>query len=136
MGHVTVFPAAEVFFPTTDGEWAPALLLIDSGAAISALPKSDAKVLGITAEKGTRMTIRGIGQRPLVGWRHELSVQLGANTLVLPLVFLEKSDARVLGRIGIFDQFTVVFEESHRRTGLVSGETHEARSIRTMLDQM
>jgi hypothetical protein len=136
MGHVNVIPAAEVFFRDKAGEWASSLLLIDSGASLSALPKSDAQVLGLEAEQGERIDIRGIGHKPLVGWRHELTVRLGEHELVMPLVFLEKSSARVLGRNGIFDRFTVVFEEQKHRTGLIANETSEARTIHRALDQV
>jgi hypothetical protein len=137
MGHVAIFPAAEVFFQNQEGEWAAALLLIDSGATISALPKSDAQVFGITAEQGERMDIRGIGPKPIVGWRHELPLKLQDNQLVLPVVFLDTPQApRVLGREGIFDHFTVVFEESRRRTGLIAEHTHAEQDIRKILDQV
>lgn len=136
MGHVATFPAAEVFFQNQEGEWMSALLLIDSGATISALPKSDAKMFGVTVEKGERMDIRGIGPKPIVGWRHELRIKLQENLFMLPIVFLDNSQTpRVLGREGFFDRFTVVFEEHKRRTGLIAIQTPEARDVSTITDK-
>src|SRR3989344_6822437 len=103
-GDVTMFPAVEVCFQHNKG-WVPAFLLIDSGATISALPKSDALVLGVVAEQGTHMAVKGIGGAPVSGWRHNIRVKLGENILKIPLVFLDELQApRVLGRAGIFEK--------------------------------
>ena len=44
-GVVSVFPAAEVLFLTATGEKLTFMLLVDSGARVSALPKFDAETL-------------------------------------------------------------------------------------------
>lgn len=84
-GEITMFPAVDVLFYTTTNKWAPAFLLIDSGATISALPRSDASVLGVVAEQGTQMTVKGIGGVPVHGWRHEIRIKLGENILTILL---------------------------------------------------
>jgi hypothetical protein len=128
-GSIGVFPAANVLVQSTAGEWILLFLLIDSGATVSALPKSDAVRLGIEAQKGRPMTVRGVGRKPLRGWRHELTVRLGQNELRVPLAFLDDPQApRVLGRAGAFDRFTVVFEENRHRTGLLGEHTPEAET--------
>jgi len=68
-GMVDVFPAAEIFFLSKNGEWISLFFVIDSGATTSALPKNDAKSFGIHAEVGIPTSIRGIGDIVLNGWK-------------------------------------------------------------------
>jgi hypothetical protein len=37
---------------------------------------------------------------------------------------------------GIFDRFTIVFEEAKRRTGFLDPETPPAKAVRQMLDEV
>ena len=134
-GKVALFPAAEVQFSTKDGDRVSLFLIIDSGATISALPKSDANAFGVEVESGVSTVVAGIEGTPIQGWRHELMIGIGNNTIPIPFLFLDSPDApRILGREGIFDRFTVVFEEIKRRTGLLSDGMREARNVSTILD--
>lgn len=135
-GRIDVFPAAEVRFPSPDGKWISLLLIVDSGASISALPINDARPLGINAATGTPMVVAGIAGKPVRGWRHELHVRLGPERLRLPVVLLDDATApRVLGRAGLFERTTVVFEESSRRSGFLGRHTKGACTVRRVLDQ-
>jgi hypothetical protein len=137
LGRVPVFPAAEVFFRTAAGEWAPAFVLIDSGAVISALPKSDAALLGIDLKSGESAMIQGISGKPLQGWRHKVSIRLRDNHRQIPLVFVNNNMApRVLGRAGVFEHFTIVLDEHTHRSGLLGTDTPDATVIRSVLDQL
>ena len=136
-GVIETFPAAEITFFSRERERLSLFLLIDSGAALSALPVTDAPFLGIEVEKGIPMRIAGIDGKAIHGWRHELSVGIGKEMVELPVVFLENRDApRVLGRKGVFERFFVIFEESKSRTGLIKGGTRESRKIRELLDRI
>lgn len=136
-GFVDTFPVAEVSFPSKEGDRISLFLLIDSGAAISALPAADAKTLGIDAVNGDVMHIAGIDGRAVKAWRHEIKVGFGKESFDLPLAFLENSDApRVLGREGVFDKFTLIFEESKSRIGLVMPKTKESLAISQTLDKL
>lgn len=136
-GSIEAFPAAEVAFRNQDGEWLSLIFVIDSGATISALPKSDAAVFGINPEDGAPLAITGVAGETIRAWRHELSVRLGNIALRLPLTFLDTTAApRVLGREGVFDRFSVVFEEERRRSGFLEKATPHARRIRKILDQL
>lgn len=133
-GRIELFPAAEVSFRTPHGEWTTLFLIVDSGATISALPKTDAAVFGIAAEGGTPVAVSGMGQEPLRGWQHILKVRLGGTALHLPIVFIEnESIPRVLGRAGIFGRFLVIFDEQRRRSGFMGERTPEARQLRKVL---
>lgn len=75
-GSLDTFPAAEVFFFSRDNERLSLFLLIDSGATISALPASDAPILGINEKEGIAVQIAGIDGKPINGWRHEIKVEI------------------------------------------------------------
>ena len=136
-GKVSVFPAAEVLFPTADGEQAAFLLLIDSGATVSALPKFDAEILGIKAEGGVPTMVAGIGGTAIQGWRHELSAILGEEEYKIPLIFLDSQEApRVLGREGVFERFTIVLEEDKQRSAFVDIRSKESQVIGNVVEQM
>lgn len=134
---MSVFPAAKVTFQTSEGEALTFFLIVDSGATVSALPKSDGEMFGVKVEQGIPETLTGINGVPLHGWRHTLAIKLDAMSLRVPFVFLEGEDVpRVLGRGGIFDRFTIVFEEGQKRTGFIDEERAAATAIRSVLDSI
>lgn len=136
-GRINVFPAAGVTFFTRAGETLSLILIIDSGAAVSALPKSDALFLGIVAEGGVPVTISGVSGENIRGWQHIISIRLGKEALEIPIVFLDHEFApRVLGREGIFENFILVFEEKKHRTGFIKEATREAKTIQKVLAKL
>ncbi|MBI2122087.1 MAG: hypothetical protein HYT98_03110 [Candidatus Sungbacteria bacterium] len=134
-GAVDVFPAAEVTFEVSKNERLTLFFIIDSGAAISALPKSDAPMLGIDAKSGILTNISGVGGNSVIGWTHEVAVGLGKYNLKLPIVFLDHSEApRVLGRAGLFNRYTIIFEETKHRSSFMDNSTKESRKIAKIVD--
>ncbi len=64
-----------------------------------------------------------------------LRVKIAGNNLVLPVVFLESETApRVLGREGLFNAFTIVFDEHRQRSGLLGEGTKEQHKVGKILD--
>ncbi|MDO8474276.1 MAG: retropepsin-like aspartic protease [bacterium] len=136
-GKITTFPVAEVGFTTREGERITLFLLIDSGATISALPKTDAEALGIVAENGVPVLIVGIDGKSIQGWRHEISTTLQNEQYNLPFVFLNNEEApRILGREGTFDRFTVIFQEDRQRSALVKTQAEESSAIGKTIDTL
>lgn len=137
-GSVDIFPAAKVFFPYKDGGEVPLFLLIDSGAVISVLPLNDAEALGIkNVKNGDEILISGISGKAIKGWQHEILVRLETDTVRLPTAFLEDElTPRILGRAGIFERFTIIFEERGKRTGFLGNDTQEYKQIGKTLDQI
>lgn len=130
-GQLAVFPAARVVLQTVQKEELPLMMLIDSGATISALPKSIASLLGIDLRKGKPLRIFGIDGKSMGAWRHEISVKMGPHSFRLPVAFLNSENApRVLGREGIFDTYTVIFEETIHQSALLGSNTPQARDVR------
>ncbi|MDZ4228946.1 MAG: hypothetical protein U1C50_01690 [Patescibacteria group bacterium] len=84
--------------------------LIDSGAVVSALPKIAALDMGADLENLPRITIEGFAGQKTFAYRGEFVVKIGPEEVVLPVVYSENPQAsNILGRIGFFDQFNIVF---------------------------
>lgn len=136
-GIIETVPIAEISFLTKDKERLALFLVIDSGASVSAFPKSDAVMFGIVPEAGAYMTISGIAGEPIAAWKHSLAVKLNNIAIRLPIVFLDAPNApRVLGREGIFDIFTIVFEENKRRTALLKNKSLEAQTVAGIIKKL
>ncbi|MDP3772505.1 MAG: aspartyl protease family protein [bacterium] len=136
-GALEIFPAAEISFSVPQKEWVTLFLIIDSGATISALPKSDASVLGVDAERGRPISIAGINGEVTPGWQHEHHVRIGEDAIKIPLAFLDnETSPRVLGRAGIFDRFIVIFEEQKKRSGFIGKNSKEAGAVSIIFDKL
>jgi len=136
-GVIETVPIVEASFLSKDRELLSLFLIVDSGAHISALPKSDAFSFGINLQSGVFIRISGIGKESVYGWRHIIDIKLKGNSLKLPVVFLDSDNvSRILGREGVFDRFTLIFEESKNRTGFLGTKSNESRKVDTILDQL
>lgn len=136
-GLVDVVPVTEVAFRGRKGEWFSFFLVIDSGATLSALPVSDARMLGIIPQKGLPFVVSGVNGEPVRGWKHNVLARLGGEVMNLPLVLIDNDLApRVLGREGVFKHFSIIFEEAKKRSGFLRQDTKEAGTITTMLDKL
>lgn len=95
------------------------IFVIDSGASITLLPKTDAGALGIDIKSGKKLTVRGVTGHQLTGYSHEVAIDIHGYILErVPVIFTEDYDTpRVLGRDGVFSHFAILFDEVRRRTG-------------------
>jgi|GEM_PF-690712 len=85
--------------------------LIDSGAVVSALPKTMAGDLGVDLNELPRITIEGFAGQKTFAYRGEFIIKIGAEEIVIPVVFSENPDSNnILGRIGFFDNFNINFD--------------------------
>lgn len=136
-GKLSIFPAAEVGFNISKGERVSLIFLIDSGATVSALPVSDAAVLGVSLNNSRVATIQGVDGGVVFGRSMEVGVRLGSEKLKLPVIFLEDdSIPRILGRDGVFNRFSIIFEEEKHRTVFLASKSKEAISVRKILDKI
>jgi hypothetical protein len=135
--QLAVFPVARVIIRTKQNEELALIMLIDSGATVSALPKSIATLLGINLKKGKPLRIFGVGGKSIRAWQHSIPIRIGIHGIELPVAFLNSSNSpRVLGREGIFDNFTIVFEESRRQSALLETNSSEAKSLQSAISQI
>lgn len=85
--------------------------LVDSGAVVSALPKTMAEDLGVNLNELPRITIEGFAGQKTFAYRGEFVLMIGSEEVVIPVVFSENPQAsNILGRIGFFDQFNIMFD--------------------------
>lgn len=134
-GTVDTFPIVEVRFEVGENEEVSLFLLLDSGAALSALPRSDAALFGIDVERGALMHIAGVSGKPVKGWRHRLKARLAGEVVNLPVVFLDDVEApRVLGRADVFVKFTIILEEHKRRSVFLKSGSKEAQILQGLVD--
>lgn len=85
--------------------------LIDSGAVVSALPKTLAYDLGADLTELPRITIEGFAGQKTFAYKGEFVLMIGSEEVAIPVVFSENSGANnILGRIGFFDQFNIKFD--------------------------
>ncbi len=85
--------------------------LIDSGAVVSALPKTMAEELGVDLTNLPRITIEGFAGQKTFAYKGEFVIKIGAEEVNIPVVFSENPQTNnILGRIGFFDEFNVEFD--------------------------
>lgn len=136
-GNLSVFPAATIQCFSKEGEELSLVVLIDSGATVSGMPKHVASLLGVNLKKGKPIRVFGVHGTSVRAWRHNIPVRIGNNVLGLPVAFLDDEHApRVLGREGIFDQFTVTFMEAKRCSAFFANDTNEAQAINDMISKL
>jgi len=136
-GHLKTFPAAKVDFLNHQGDWFTLFLLIDSGASVSVLPKTDAPLFGIELKAGTPAAVAGVGTDHLRGWQHTVKAQLTQKMVKVPVIFLDTDHApRILGRQDVFARYTIIFEEKRRRSALLGVSTAEAERIQALLNEL
>lgn len=121
--RIEVFPAIELAVLGEKGKGISAVFHIDSGATTSALPITDAAALGINLREGKKTLVRGVSDKVLVGYRHEVTLEFGKTKLKVPVIFAPlASFPRILGREGIFTKFAILFDEARQRTGFLDAK--------------
>jgi len=136
-GEAELFPAAKIELHRAKNETVTFFFLIDSGATLSALPASDAQTLNIDLKKGKPITVTGIGTGHTRGTVCSVQAKIGGRTIHIPVAFLQNERApRVLGREGVFTKFTIIFEETSRRTTFLTKNSTKAAKIKKITDTL
>lgn len=90
--------------------------LIDSGAVVSALPKTLAYDLGADLTQLPRITIEGFAGQKTFAYKGEFTVVIGSEEVTIPVVFSENAGAsNILGRVGFFDRFNIMFDAESQK---------------------
>ena len=122
-GRIEVFPVAELSIIGRGGDGIRTVLHIDSGATTSILPARDAEILGLSLKRGKKFLVRGVSGETLIGYRHTILIQFIEKQLRVPTIFVEGAVVpRILGREGVFPLFSILFDESKRRTAFLDSE--------------
>lgn len=89
---------------------------LDSGADITLLPLSFARVLGIKIEEEEIKEIRGIGDSALSVIIKEVELKIGDVELKVHVgIALVEEVPYLIGRKDIFNKFRIIFEEYNKR---------------------
>ena len=91
------------------------IFLLDSGAVVSTLPLQAAHDTGVDLARAKRITLQGFSGVPAFAYLDEITVKIGGQDFVFPATFTESnSTTYILGRKGLFDDFTINFDHNDR----------------------
>lgn len=93
--------------------WQRLWFLIDSGADVTMIPVSLANELGIKYNPNAKDKLYGIGQQALPASPGKLKLMIGNREIEIRSYFVHSQDSiLLLGRLDIFEQFSVNFDRS------------------------
>jgi hypothetical protein len=89
--------------------------LLDSGAVVSTLPLQAAHDTGVDLARAKRITLQGFSGVPAFAYLDKITVTMGGRDFEFPATFTESnSTTYILGRKGLFDDFTINFDHEDR----------------------
>ena len=89
--------------------------LLDSGAVVTTLPLQAAKDTGVDLSKAKRITLQGFSGVPAFAYLDKITIKIGTTDVELPATFTESNATTyILGRKGLFDDFTINFDNVQR----------------------
>lgn len=110
-------PAALVRVMAANSFWHLFRPYVDSGADLTLLKKSDCEDMGYDLTTGTLRLIGGISKTLLRTYVHQIPVRIGETQFLCRVAFAEIDTVpRLLGRLDVFHQFRICFEETKRET--------------------
>ena len=126
-----IFPYQEVNYRSLGGTFVPNITaciqldndeicdnyLLDSGAAISSIPRSVADKLGLQLAQLPRFALAGYGANEVFVYKTKINMRIGNQQMILPVVFPESraDSSYILGRQGFFDRCMVIFDDASRQ---------------------
>ncbi|HEV7398093.1 MAG TPA: retropepsin-like aspartic protease [Pyrinomonadaceae bacterium] len=108
------------------------LALVDSGASDCIFPQSLGDVLGIDVPSGKPHEFQSFNAAPVPGYVHKVSIQIAdfSTWLEIEAVFIESECVPILGQIGFFDHYQIVFERFRKVFEVNTKEGAVIRNIR------
>lgn len=107
-------PKVTMPLKTTSG-YTNTTFLLDSGAVVSTLPLQAAQDTGVDLSKAKRITLQGFSGVPAFAYLDKITIKIGEHDVELPATFTESSSTTyILGRKGLFDDFTINFDHEAR----------------------
>jgi hypothetical protein len=95
--------------------------IIDSGADLCIFHAQIGEVLGLNIESGKLLNFNGISGQQLTAYFHDIEVEVGGRRLNCYAGFsrdIESMPYGLLGQVGFFDSFYVVFDYEKQRIEL------------------
>lgn len=107
-------PKVTMPLKTTKG-YVNTTFLLDSGAVVSTLPLQAAQDTGADLTTAKRITLQGFSGVPAFAYLAKITIKIGNTDYELPATFTESSSTTyILGRKGLFDDFTINFDHVQR----------------------
>ena len=89
--------------------------LLDSGAVISSLPRDWADKMGQDIDKMKRSVFKGFGSTMSFAYQGEMTVLIGEDEVLLPVVFTENTGTKsLIGRRVFFQDYSVFFDHKNK----------------------
>lgn len=107
-------PKVTMPLKTTTG-YVNTTFLLDSGAVVTTLPLQAAQDTGIDLSSAKRITLQGFSGVPSFAYLSKITIKIGEGDFEFPATFTESnSTTYILGRKGLFDDFTINFDHEQR----------------------
>jgi hypothetical protein len=107
-------PKVTMPLKTTKG-YVDTTFLLDSGAVVSTLPLQAAQDTGVDLTQAKRITLQGFSGVPAFAYLGKITIKIGNTDFEFPATFTESnSTTYILGRKGLFDDFTINFNHEQR----------------------
>ncbi len=107
-------PKVTMPLKTTNG-YVNTTFLLDSGAVVTTLPLQAAQDTGADLAQAKRITLQGFSGVPAFAYLSKVTIKIGNTEYELPATFTESnSTTYILGRKGLFDDFTINFNHEER----------------------
>ncbi len=117
LGYNYYTPEVEVVFSAADGSPRRMIMEVDSGAAISLLPRSAADILMLNYDLGIPISLGGVGGSVFVARVFELDASVGEENVRIPVAIAPTEGfPPLLGRLGLYDQKSVLMDNENKMT--------------------
>ncbi len=115
-GGYNFYPLLQVFL-RHQMNMRPILALVDSGSSDCIFPVSLGEVLGLDAFSGKRHTFHAFDSKETEGFVHKVDLQVTgfSHWISLDVVFIASEVIPILGQVGFFENYQIVFERFTRR---------------------
>jgi len=127
-----LYPLLQVYI-RHDVNMRPVLALVDSGSTDCILPASLGEVLGIDVPSGKPHTFHSFNLEPTPGFLHTIKLQVTGfrHWADVSVAFIQSEKVMpILGEVGFFDHYQVVFERFKRQFEINSREDAIIRNKR------
>lgn len=108
-----VDPLVDLLVETSLG-WVEMEFLVDSGADATSLPLSLAEELGISFARRKKVTMGGVEGKGVVAYPGEVKIRIAEEEIKVRCFFIESEIMPLLGRMDIFDQFNLIFDNRNQ----------------------
>ena len=91
--------------------------LVDSGASETLLSADIAELLGIDPSQAKKQRYAGIGETPILGFRHKLLLKISGfdEWITINAGFIPENKMPLLGHSGFFENYEVTFQAYNQR---------------------